>query len=349
MRPAATGGLTLDEIVARFGGRLSGDGGIRIAGVGTLDAARGDQIAFLANPRYRSKLSGTHAGAVIVAAEEGVTPCARIVTDNPYLYFARVAQILHPLPTPVPGIHPSAVVEHSAEVSPSASIGPLSYVGAGVRLGDRVSVGTGCCIGAGCSVGADSLLHPNVVVYPDCQLGCRVTLHSGVVIGADGFGLANDHGSWVKIPQTGRVVIGDDVEIGANTTVDRGAIEDTIIEEGVKLDNQIQVGHNVVIGAHSAIAGCVGIAGSAKIGRHCTIGGAAGILGHLEICDHASISAFSLVTKSIKTPATYSAAPPLMEHRAWLANAVQMRHLDRMAERLRTLEQEWTKLKRGLP
>jgi UDP-3-O-[3-hydroxymyristoyl] glucosamine N-acyltransferase len=349
MRPVAGAGLTLDEIVARFGGRLLGDGGIRIVAVGTLDRARGDQITFLANPRYRSKLSATHAGAVVVADEEGISRFARIVTDNPYLYFARVAQALHPLPAPIPGVHPSAVVENSAVVSPSASIAALAYVGADVKLGDGVSVGAGACVGAGCTVGPDSVLHPKVVIYPGCQLGSRVTLHSGVVIGADGFGLANDRGSWVKIPQTGRVVIGDDVEIGANTTVDRGAIEDTVIEEGVKLDNQIQVGHNVFIGAHSAIAGCVGIAGSARIGRHCTIGGAAGILGHLEICDHASISAFSLVTKSIKTPAMYSAAPPLMEHRAWLANAVHMRHLDRMAERLRNLEQELMKLKRGPP
>jgi UDP-3-O-[3-hydroxymyristoyl] glucosamine N-acyltransferase len=337
---------TLEEITARFGGELIGDGNIRVGAVGTLERAGPDEITFLANARYRPLLASTQAGAVILAPTERASasvPC--IATDNPYAYFARVAQLLHPRRSAPPGIHPAAVVEDSACVASSAHIGPFVYLGRDVVIGEEAEISSGCHIGAGTRIGACSKLYPNVVVYHECQIGSRVILHSGVVIGADGFGIAPEEGRWIKIPQIGRVILGDDVEIGAATTVDRGAIDDTVIEEGVKLDNQIQIGHNVRIGAHSALAGCVGIAGSARIGKHCTIGGAAGISGHLEICDHTVITAFTLVTKSITRPGVYSSGMPSMAHHAWLSNAAQVRNLERLARRVRDLELEVSRLK----
>src|SRR5712664_3533700 len=263
------GPLTLGEIASRLGGRVAGNPQTVIRQVGSLENARAGEIAFLANPKYKAKLAGTRAAAVIVSPEnESMTALPRIVSEQPYAYFARLSQLFNPLTVQAPGVH------------------PLALVSPGARLGARVSIGPGCVVGEGASIGDDTCLYPRVVVYPRCSIGARVIVHSGAVIGADGFGIAEDHGQWVKIPQIGTVRIGDDVEIGANTTIDRGAIDDTVIEEGVKLDNQIQVGHNVRIGAHTAIAGCAGIAGSADIGRHCTIGGDAQIFGHIKIVDN---------------------------------------------------------------
>ena len=330
--------VRLDEIVARLGGQLIGDSPGPIRQVATLDRAGPDEISFLANPRYHEKLTATRAGAVILSgASIQACPVACIVSDEPYLYFARVAQWLNPVDAPTPGVHPTATVDSA--VPASVSIGAGVCIGAGTAIGERSRIGPGCVLGEGVVLGADSLLHANVTIYGGCQVGARAVIHSGAVIGADGFGFAREQqGSWLKIPQIGRVVIGNDVEVGANTTIDRGALDDTVIEDGVKLDNQIQVGHNVHIGAHSALAGCVGIAGSSKLGRRCTVGGGAVILGHLNIADDVDISAATLVSKSIPSAGVYSGAVPFQEHGAWLKNFAHLRHLDSAVERIRALE-----------
>lgn len=322
-------GLRLDEIVTRLGGVLLGDGSARIKGVGTLSGAGKGEIAFLSNPKYRSQLASTRAEAVIVAPamQEG-TERPRIVVPNPYTYYARVAQLLHPALPPESPIHPTAVI------------------GEGVVLGQDVVIHAGCVIGAGVSIGAGSVLHPNVTIYPGCQVGKRAIIHVGAVIGADGFGFAKDGHAWLKIPQIGRVLIGDDVEIGANTTIDRGAIEDTVIGNGVKLDNQIQVGHNVVIGDHCAMAGCVGIAGSARIGKRCTVGGGAIILGHLELGDDVHVSSGTLVAKSLPKPGQYTGAFPVERHEGWLKNAAHLRHLSKLADRVHELEKKLSELEK---
>jgi UDP-3-O-[3-hydroxymyristoyl] glucosamine N-acyltransferase len=310
------GPFTLGQIVSRLGGRVAGDSQTLIRQVGSLERASVGQITFLSNSKNKPKLAQTQAAAVILAPEnEKLTKLPRIVSDNPYAYFARVSQLFNAVVSQAPGVHPSAVV------SPSA------------KLGKGVSIGAGCVIGDEVSVGDDSCLYPRVVIYRGCKIGSRVVIHAGVVIGADGFGIASEDGRWVKIPQIGGVRIGDDVEIGANTTIDRGALDDTVIEEGVKLDNQVQVGHNVRIGAHSAVAGCVGIAGSADIGRHCTIGGAAMIHGHITIADHVHVSAGTLISRSLLKPGTYTGFYPFDEHEAWKRNAVQLRRLGKVKSR----------------
>lgn len=335
---------TLAEIVARFGGELKGDGNRAVSGLATLESATPDQLSFLANPKYRGQLAVTRAGAVIVAPESAeACPTSAIVVPQPYLYFARVSQWLAGVPRPVAGIHPSAVVE--SPVPASASVGPQAWIGPDVVIGEGVVIGAQCRIERGAALGAETLLYPGVTIYHGCRIGSRGIIHSGVVIGADGFGFAREtSGEWVKIAQTGRVVIGDDVEIGANTTIDRGALEDTVIEDGVKLDNQIQVGHNVRIGAHSALAGCVGIAGSAKIGPKCTVGGAAVILGHLTLAEGVNVSAGTLVGKSITTPGNYTGTVPFLQHDEWLKNFSRLRHLDAMADKIRALEKRLAEL-----
>lgn len=330
--------LRLDEIVERLGGQLAGSGEVVVSRIATLEGAGPGDLGFLANPKYRSRLASTRASAVIVPAEAASEcPTAAIVTARPYLYFARVAQWLHAPIMPPPGVHPSAVV-HSV-VPVSASVGANVHVAADVVIGDDVVIGANCSLGQGCRIGANSRLHAGVTIYDGCVIGARAIIHSGAVIGADGFGFARENdGAWLKIPQTGGVVVGDDVEIGANTTIDRGAIDDTIIEDGVKLDNQIQIAHNVRIGAHTAMAGCVGVAGSTRIGRRCTVGGAAMIIGHLTIADDVSISSGTLVTKSISQAGTYTGSVPFLEHGHWLKNFSRLRHLDAMADRIRLLE-----------
>ena len=302
------GALTLGEIVSRLGGRVAGDPGTLIRQVGSLERAGEGQIAFLSSNKHKGKLSGTGAAAVILAPEnENLTGLPRIVCEAPYAYFARVSQLFNPPFTQPLGVHPSAVV------SPKA------------RLGENVSIGPGCVVGEGVTIGDGSCLYPRVVVYPGCSLGRRVIVHSGAVIGADGFGIAEEAGRWVKIPQIGAVRVGDDVEIGANSTIDRGALDDTVLEDGVKLDNLVQIAHNVRVGAHTAIAGCAGVAGSADIGRHCTIGGAAVILGHLQLADHVHVSAGTLVSRSILRPGTYTGIYPFDEHAAWQRSAAGLR------------------------
>ncbi len=339
---------TLRELAERFGGEVVGDGGARVRQVASLEHARSDTIAFLANDRYLPQLKRTRAGAVIVGTPmRDATDRPRIVCANPYAFFARVSGLLNPAAAPTPGTHATAVIDGSAVLATGVEIGPLVVVGRNVRVGPRSMIGPGCVIGDGVVVGADARLHANVTIYEDCVMGDRVIVHSGAVIGADGFGIAMADERWIKVPQIGRVVIGDDVEIGANTTIDRGAIDDTVIEEGVKLDNQIQVAHNVRIGAHTAIAACAGIAGSARIGRYCRIGGASGIAGHVTIADHAEISAHTLIMKSIDKPGIYTGAYPFEANRDWRRNAAQVRHLAELADRLRALERTLEALERS--
>ena len=332
---------TLAQIAARLGGRVLGDAEVEIAQVATLEQAGSDEISFLANSKYRGKLSETRAGAVILSdADADATGLPRIVSSNPYAYFAKVSVLLNPLPKAVPGTHPAAIVGQGAQIDLTASIGAQSVIGQGVVIGAQSVIGEGCFIGDNVTIGAGVRLYPRVVVYHDCVLGDNLIAHSGAVIGADGFGFAMEEGRWIKIPQIGRVVIGNDVEIGANTTIDRGALDDTVIGDGVKLDNQIQIAHNVKIGAHTAIAGCVGIAGSTTIGKRCQIGGSAGILGHLEIADDVMIASFTLIGKSIHEAGSYAAIYPFGKTEDWRRNAVHLRHLDEMKRRIKRLEQQ---------
>jgi len=334
--------VRLEEIVARYGGELVGDGTRPIRQVASLDRAGPDEISFLAHTKYRQSLAATRAGAVILMADSAAgCPTACIVCAEPYAYFARVAQWLNPPASAMPGVHPTATVE--SPVPASACIAAGVHIGAEVSIGERACIGPGCVIGTGVDLGADALLHANVTIYPGCRIGARAIIHSGAVIGADGFGFARESagenaGVWLKIPQIGRVIVGDDVEIGANTTIDRGALDDTVIGHGVKLDNQIQIGHNVRIGAHSALAGCVGIAGSATLGSRCTVGGGTVILGHLRIAADVNISAGTLVTKSVPLAGTYTGSVPFLEHAEWLKNFAHLRRLDAMADKIRALE-----------
>lgn len=341
---------SLGEIVERFGGELVGDSKILISQVAPLATAQAGHISFLANPKYRRQLQDTKAGAVILAvSERQAITLPRILSDNPYAYFAKVSALLNPPQVEKPGIHPSAVVDETAVIPDSVAVGAFAYVGKGANIGERAVIGAGCYLGDRVEVGCDSLLYPQVVIYHDCVIGQRAILHSGAVIGADGFGIAMEQSRWIKVPQIGRVVIGDDVEIGANTTVDRGALDDTVIEDGVKLDNQIQIAHNVHIGAHTAMAGCVGVAGSARIGRYCTLGGSAMILGHLELADRVNVSAGTLITKSITKPGEYTSVMPFSAHQDWLRNAAHLRRLDKMAEKLSELEKKISEQERNKP
>ena len=328
--------LTLGEIVAQLGGEAVGDPGTRLSGVATLDSAGPEHIAFLANPKYRARLATTRAGAVILGrGDRDAATMPRIVSDNPYAYYARTVALFHPEEPPKPGIHPFAQIDASSNVDAHAEIGAFVVIGSGCTVSAGARIGAHCVLGNGVSVGEGTRLYPRVTVYDGCSIGARCILHSGVVIGADGFGQARDAGRWVKIPQVGGVRIGDDVEVGANTTIDRGALDDTVIGEGVKLDNQIQIGHNVVIGAHTVIAGCTGISGSVTIGRDCLIGGGVGITGHLSIADGVTISGFSFISKSITAPGTYTSGMPQMPHSEWLRNAAHLRRLDELWKKLR--------------
>ena len=315
------GPFTLDELARRTGGRIEGDGAVLIGRTATLKSADATAIAFLANRKYRSEIAQTGAAAVIVApADAGLTAKPRLVHDHPYACFAAVAHLLDS------GVRQTAGIDRSAVIAPT------------VQVARGASIGAHVCVGAGASIGANALIYPNVTIYPGVVIGANVIIHAGAVIGSDGFGFAPDQGRWIKVPQTGRVVIGNDVEVGAGTTIDRGALDDTVIEDGVKLDNQIQIGHNVRIGAHTAMAGCVGVAGSTVIGAHCTFGGGAIVLGHLSITDDVHVTAGSLVTKSIASAGRYGASLPATANREWLKNAAHLRHLDAMEARIRALE-----------
>jgi UDP-3-O-[3-hydroxymyristoyl] glucosamine N-acyltransferase len=328
-------GFSLDDLAARFGLRVHGDGATRVSGVGTLEGAGPFQLAFLANPLYRRQLPHTAAAAVVLReADAGQSPVACLIAADPYVSFARIASLFEARRAPAPGIHPTAVIDASARIAPGASIGPLAYVGPGCVVDDAAVVGPGCVLGEDCSVGAGCELLARVTLVARVRLGLRVRVHPGAVLGAEGFGLAMDAGRWIKVPQLGGVRVGDDCEIGANTTIDRGALEDTVLEEDVRLDNQIQVGHNVHIGAHTAMAGCVAIAGSARIGRYCLIGGGVGIVGHIEIGDRVTVTARSLVTHSIAGPGEYSSGTPLQPSRDWRRNAARFKQLDELARKI---------------
>ena len=334
-------GYSLRDIAEELGAQVHGDENCRIDRVATLADAEPGGISFLANRRYRSQLLTTRASAVILEAEFlSSCPVSALVVSNPYLGYARVAALLAP-EQPVPaGIHPSAYVSDRATVDASACIGPQAVVENQASVGARSHVGPGCVIDRGATIGDDCTLKANVTICHHVRIGDRALLHPGVVIGADGFGIANNGGVWVKVPQLGAVVIADDVEVGANTTIDRGALGDTVIEEGVKLDNLIQIGHNVRIGAHTAIAAGVAIGGSATIGKRCTIGGAASVAGHLELADDVHLTATSAVSKSISESGLYSSGMPIQDNRTWRKNIVRLRQLDEMAKRLKDLEKK---------
>ena len=338
--------LTLGEIAAHINAEVIGDDSLELDGIAALTHAQSGQISFLSDSKYRKLLSSCQASAIILSANERDDYSGhKLIVDNPYLAYARVASLFDTRPVAESGIHPSAVVSTEAELGSNVSIGPCAVVSAGASIGDGCVIGAHTVIGENCQLGEASQLASQVVLYHGVKIGARANIHSGVVIGSDGFGFANDQGKWVKIPQIGGVCIGSDVEIGANTTIDRGALDDTLIGNGVKMDNQIQVAHNVQIGDHTAIAGCVGIAGSAKIGRHCGIGGGAGILGHLEITDGVQVTAMSLVTKSIKEPGVYSSGTSVEPFKLWHKNYARFGQLDEMARRLKALEQRLEKTK----
>jgi UDP-3-O-[3-hydroxymyristoyl] glucosamine N-acyltransferase len=335
----AAPGFTLSELATRVGATLDGDGAVVVARVGTLENAGPDAIAFLSGARYRALLAGTRAGAVIVApADAAATTRAKLVHANPYATYAKVAAILHPAAGAAAGIDATAHVDATAVVDATATIGPHAVVGARARIGARAVVAAGACVGDDALIGDGVHLHPNVTIYARCVIGPRTVVHAGAVIGADGFGMAQEDGRWIRIPQVGRVVVGADCDIGANTTIDRGAIDDTVIEDDVKLDNQIQIGHNCRIGAHTAIAGCTGIAGSARIGRNVQIGGAAMIGGHLAIPDNTVIAGATAVISTIKAPGMYNGSFPQMTQREWTYVASHVRRLRALADRVAELE-----------
>jgi len=325
------------DLADRFGLTLHGDGAVQVSGVATLAQAGPGDLGFLANPRYRAQLQMTRAEVVVMRAADAEAYAGNgLIADDPYAAFARIAALFETPSTAEPGVHPSAVVDPSAQIDQQAQIGPLVSIGARSRVEAGATIGPGCVIGADCVVGAGSRLVARVTLVTRVRLGERVLIHPGAVLGADGFGLAMHQPvqgdcHWLKVPQLGGVVIGNDCEIGANTTIDRGALDDTVLEEDVRLDNQIQIGHNVHIGAHTAMAGCAAAAGSAKIGRYCLIGGGAGVLGHLELCDHVVVTAMSLVTHSIREPGEYSSGTPLMTNRSWRKSAARFKQLDAIA------------------
>jgi UDP-3-O-[3-hydroxymyristoyl] glucosamine N-acyltransferase len=344
-------GLSLSELTAaveqRTGGRLKATvigAETSVRALAPLATAGPGDLAFLANARYRADALATRAGAIVVAPADGdalqsrTAGVALIVVDQPYAWFAHAAQLLHPAAPVAPGVADSAVIGSGARIDASACVEAGACIGDGAEVGARARIGAGAVVGADAVIGTDTCLYPRAVVLDRCRIGARCIVHSGAVVGADGFGFAPLDGGWVKIPQVGSVVVGNDVEIGANTTIDRGSMGDTIVEDGVKLDNQIQIGHNCVIGAHTVIAGCVGIAGSARIGRGCQIGGAAMIAGHLSIADGSAIGPGTLVASSITEPGHYTGFFPMMKNRDWERAAAIIRQLDELRSRLRRLE-----------
>jgi len=336
-------GATLGQIAVRFGLELRGDAATRITHVAELKDADADALSFLADARYERYLADTKAAAVVLEPQRA-SQCrvAALISDNPRAAYARIAAWLHP-PEPVrSGIHSSAVVDPSAVIAASAQIGPHTVVGARAVIGERVVVGPGTQIADDVTLGDDCRLVARVTIYRSVRLGARVIVHAGAVIGADGFGIAQDSDGWVKVPQLGGVVVHDDVEIGANTTIDRGAIGDTVIERGVKLDNQIQIGHNVRIGEHTAIAACVGISGSTTIGKRCLIAGAVGIVGHLQIADDVVVTGLSMVSSSITRAGVYSSGVPVSEASAWRRIVARLRHIDELFDKVRVLERQHT-------
>lgn len=340
------GSLTAADIAAAIGGEVRGDGRRAVVRIAALERADDGSVSFLAQPRLRPLLASTAAGTVILRESDADALVARgrtaIVVDDPYRAYAALTRwwVARERPVGASGVHPSAYVAPGVRLGAHVCIGPFAVVESGAVLGAHVHVGAHAVVGERVQLGEGAVVHARATLGRGCRVGARAVLHSGCVIGADGFGFAPHEGRWEKIEQLGAVWMGDDVEIGANTCVDRGALDDTVIEDGVKLDNLIQIAHNVHIGAHTAMAGCVGVAGSARIGRHCTFGGAAMILGHLEIGDHVHISAASVVMSSITKPGQYSGVFPIDENGNWEKNAATLRQLHQLRHRLRALEKK---------
>jgi UDP-3-O-[3-hydroxymyristoyl] glucosamine N-acyltransferase len=332
---------TLADLASRFACLLKGDGATPVSRVATLEAATPDAISFLANPLYRDALARTRAGAVVLdEAASADCPVACLICANPYARYAEIAAFLHPAPAAEPGVHPDASVAPSADIAASAVIGPRAVIGAGSRVGAGVVVGAGAVVGNNVAIGAGTRLAPLVSVLDGVTLGERCIVHSGAVIGADGFGFAPDQGRWIKVPQLGGVVIGNDVEIGANTAVDRGTIEDTVIEDGVKLDNFVQIAHNVRVGAHTVMAAMSGAAGSTKIGRRCMVGGGVVMVGHLSICDDVLFTFRSVVTRSVTEPGTFGGSLRAMEASKWRRSAARFRQLDALHAKVTDLARQ---------
>ena len=331
--------IKLGQLAEFLGATLRGDQDKDINGLATLQEAGPDQISFLANPQYRKFLIDTQAAAVLLkpADADSFAGDALLVPD-PYLAYARVSHLFDPKPKAAAGIHPTAVIADDAVVDPAASIGAFAIVESGARIAAQVTVGAHCFIGARCEIGEGGWLAPRVTLYHDVRIGKRVVIQSGAVLGGEGFGFANEKGVWQKIAQIGGVSIGDDVEIGVNTAIDRGALADTRIGNGVKLDNQIQIAHNVQIGDHTATAACVGISGSTKIGKHCMLAGGVGLVGHIEICDGVFITGMTMVTHSITEPGSYSSGTAMQPAAEWRKSAARLRKIDDMARRLQKLE-----------
>lgn len=342
--------LSLQQIVQQLGGTIAGDAGVKINRVGSLMLAQTGAIGFFTDTKYTTQLNNTFASAVIIAEQHAtLTALPKIVTDNPYAYFAKVSQLLNPPYITTKGVHSLAVIDASSNIPSSCSIAANVVIEADVNIGENVTIGAGCVIERNSTIADNTVLEANVTIKHGTQIGKNCHLFSGCVIGNDGFGYAEETREdqtkyWVKIPQIGRVIIHDHVDIGANTTIDRGAIDDTVIEEGVKLDNLIQIAHNCRIGAHTVIAGCTGIAGSAMIGKHCRIGGAAMILGHLTIVDNVIISPGSMIMRSIHKSGTYTALMPSQAHEDWLKTAANIRHLTQLTDKIKTLDEIITKM-----
>ena len=346
--------LSLKQITDKLGGRLSQDNAdVTVSHVGSLAIASDGAISFFNDSKYTTQLLATNASAVILKSEHAaLTPLPAIITDNPYAYFAKVSQLLNPADEKLAGVHTSASVDDSVNVPESCHIGANVVIERGVILGDDVVIGAGCVVGKETTVGDATVLEANVTIKHGCEIGRHCHIFSGAVIGSDGFGYAEETDEtqvkrWVKIPQVGNTIIHDHVDIGANTTIDRGAIDDTVIEEGVKIDNLVQIAHNCRIGAHTVIAACVGIAGSAIVGKHCKIGGAVVILGHLSIAENVTISIGSVVTRSILKSGTYTALMPFQEHGKWLKSAANIRHLDQLTSKIKALESAVEHLKKS--
>lgn len=333
--------ISLNELADKFNLKQIGDTNHQIKGVATLKNAESHQISFLSNPSYSHQLESTKAGIIIVSEDYSEKfKGNKLLAKDPYVIFAKIASLFQNNSQSYMGIHDTSIIAKTAIIGKDVTIGPYSIVGENTKIADNTIIEARVTIGNNCILGSNCLIKPNVVVLSDSKIGNRVILHPGCIIGADGFGLARDVDGWIKVPQLGAVVLGDDCEIGANTTIDRGTLENTVLGKDVRLDNQIQIAHNVQIGDHTVMAGCSAVAGSAKIGKNCLIGGGVGIIGHLELCDNVTLQSMALVTSSIKKPGSYSSVSPLQETKEWRKSAVRIRQLDKIARKLNKLEKE---------
>ena len=331
--------ISLKELANKFNLKYIGDENHKVSGVATLAKANTHQLSFLANSKYKSQLKQTKAGIVILSdKDKGKYAGNCLISENPYVDFAKIATLFQNTKPNFKGIHTTAIIAQSAKIGKNVCIGPYCIVGENSEIAQDSHLEAHVTIGNNCKIGNNCQIKANVVISCDCKIGNRVILHPGAIIGADGFGLARDKDKWIKVPQLGAVQIGNDCEIGANTTIDRGTLDDTILEQDVRLDNQIQIAHNVHIGAHTVMAGCSAVAGSAKIGKNCFIGGGVGILGHLQVCDNVTLQSMALVTHSIRKAGSYSSITPLQKTEDWRKNAVRFKHLDKLARKLQKLE-----------